>query len=406
MSKPLNILQFCKKIPYPAKDGETLAINAITNGLYKLGHKVTVLAIETPKHKLQTNAFPEYFNSKIKFHSEFVNTDVKFWPALWHLFEGGSYNISRFYHTDINAKLQKIFQNQKFDVVQLEGIYLLPYLPLIRKFCSSNVKVVLRSHNVEFEIWERLAEETQNPLKAWYFGHLARRMKAYELKHINDADALVCITDRDADFFKDFGCKRPTITLPMCVDLAQYPLVDFEKTDFASVFFLGSLDWIPNQQGLIWFLEQVWPIVTAQMPQVKCYIAGRNAPKWLTDMAYWNVEMLGEVPNAVNFMGQKGVQVVPLFSGSGMRVKLIEAMALGKPIVATTTAAEGINCQHQQHILLADEPLPFANALIRVLKNKTYAKKMGLAARQLIENQYNLTDNIAQLARFYYWLLN
>lgn len=142
------------------------------------------------------------------------------------------------------------------------------------------------------------------------------------------------------------------------------------------------------------------------MPQVKCYIAGRNAPKWLTDMAYWNVEMLGEVPNAVNFMGQKGVQVVPLFSGSGMRVKLIEAMALGKPIVATTTAAEGINCQHQQHILLADEPLPFANALIRVLKNKTYAKKMGLAARQLIENQYNLTDNIAQLARFYYWLLN
>lgn len=394
----MKILQLCKKPLHPAKDGEALAIRTITKGLYNAGHEVTVLTLQTAKHPFDKKQLPPSLQKIAHFDSTFVDTKLSSFKAFFNLFSSKSYNIQRFYSVDFERKIIHYLQQTDFDVIHLEGVYLATYIPAIRAHCKA--AIVMRAHNLEFEIWERLAAEQKNPLKKWYLQLLANRMKKFELDSLQLYDGLVPISVVDEAQWKALGYQKACWTMAGSIDLSDYPL-DKAAMDFPSVFFIGSLDWMPNQEGLQWFFEEVWAQVAAVFPKVRCFIAGRNAPDWFLKQQIQNVVFEGEVPNAADFIQSKGVMVSPLFSGSGMRIKIIEAMALAKPIIATSIAAEGIDCHSGENILIADNPQDFAEALIRCLENQGFAEQMGDNARQFVAKEHDTAALIEELEQFY-----
>ncbi len=289
-------------------------------------------------------------------------------------------------------------QATPFDIVHLEGVYLAPYIATIRQ--HSHAPIIMRAHNVEFEIWERLAEEQKNPLKKIYMQLLAKRMKNFEVNSLQNYDGLVPISVKDEAWFKALGYQGKSLTIPASVDLNRYPS-NYTTTEFPSIYFIGSLDWMPNQKGLVWFLDEVWPNLHQQFPKLKIYIAGRNIPQWFAEQNRPNVEIVGEVDNAITFMQSKAIMIVPLFSGSGMRIKIIEAMALGKPIVATSLAAEGIAYESGKDLMIANDAKTYVAHLAKLVQEKNFCTTLGNNARNFIANNHENKVLINRLVDFY-----
>jgi polysaccharide biosynthesis protein PslH len=398
----MRILQLCLRIPYPPKDGGALAVNNLTLGYLNAGHNVRVLALNTKKHHVDLSSLPEWYMEKTRIRAVTVNTDINPFTAFLYLFGNGSYNIARFESSGFEQLLKEVLAQEEFDIVQLESLFMVPYLPVIRQL--SDARVILRSHNVEFEIWKRKAHNATDPLKKLYLKHLARRLEDYEIRHLNAYDAIVPISASDEREFVSKGCRIPLFTAPFGIDLKNYPLREPESPP--TLFFIGSLDWDPNLEGLHWFLENCWPVIHQKVPWLKFRVAGRNMDRKLLNLRAANVEIIGEVDSSLDFIGKNSVMVVPLFSGSGMRIKIIEGMAMGKTIISTSLGAEGIECTHGENILIADSSEEFCTLVEESVTKAETGLRLGSNGRKLVEEKYDNGLITANLLRFYQNLLN
>jgi glycosyltransferase involved in cell wall biosynthesis len=398
----MKILQICSKIPFPPKDGGSIAMNILTHGLIKCGNEVHVLAVNTPKHFIKNEDIDSSYRKQTFYRSVFIDTSVKPVDALLNLFSGKSYNIARFYSKEFEKILIELLSAQQFDIVHLETLWVTPYVEIIRKY--SKAKIVLRSQNVEYSIWERLAEASTNPLKKKYIQLLAKRLKKYEVSMLNKYDGVATITDIDAVSYKNLGCKIPVIHIPFGIDITNYK-EDKLKTEYPSVFHIGAMDWMPNADGVNWFLEKIWTRVQMQHPDLKLYLAGRNMPEWMKQLTIKNVVVEGEVADSHKFINTKSIMIVPLSSGGGMRVKIIEGMALGKTIISTVIGAEGIEYENKKNILIANTELEFIEAINKCVTDKTYSDTICKNARILVENKYDNQKICKKLSDFYETLI-
>ena len=371
----MKILQLTKKFPYPLKDGESIAITNLGKAMHELGCEVTLLSMNTKKHFFDTANLPADFNHYKNIHTVKIDNELKWKDAFKNLFSEDSYHIARFVSEEYENKLATILQQEAFDVIQLETLYLAPYISTIRKY--SNAVVAMRAHNVEHEIWERIAKNTPEVLKKWYLGHLTDKLRRYEIEHLNKYDILVPITERDLQKFKQMGYKNGAKVTPIGVDETQYQpdFTAFEKE--LSISFIGSLDWMPNLEGLKWFLKEVWPQAVQEFPKLSLHIAGRNTPDWIHNLDMPNIKIHGEVPCAATFVNQHPLTVVPLLSGSGMRAKILEGMALGKVVLTTSIGLEGIDARNKREVLLANTSDEFLAAIRYCYEHKDKLSKIG-----------------------------
>ncbi len=381
----MNILQITKKFPWPVKDGEVIGIFNLTTGFAKLGHQVTVLSLNTNKHYFPPGKLPAAVSNLARFEAVDINTDIKAVDAFLNLFTGKSYNIERFYSRRFEQKIAEILSTAKYDLILLEGIYLMRYIEVIRKYSTS--LVALRPHNVEYIIWQRLYKSEANWLKKQYLGLLANRMKQFELTHINLADILLPLSDTDMQIFKENGCSLPYHTFP--IGYVFDKLTESSGNEENAVSFIGGMDWMPNREGVEWFINRVWGNVIAQIPGAKFYLAGRNFPDDIKRLKVPGLVVVGEVDNAQAFILSKSVSIVPLFAGSGMRVKIIEAMALGRVVISTTVGAESLHYTNGKDILIADDETSFAHAIINMLSNNEQRRMIGKNAQQLVADKYD-----------------
>lgn len=381
----MNILQITKKFPWPVKDGEVIGIFNLTSGFFHMGHHVTVLSLNTQKHYFPLEKLPAAISQMASFVAVDINTEIKAVDAFFNLFTDKSYNIERFYSKEFELKLIETLKKSSYNLILLEGIYLMRYIDTIR--AHSNAKVLLRPHNVEYVIWERLYSNEPNLLRKAYLGLLAKRMKSFELKHINLADIVIPVSANDMHLFEQNGLSLPHIALPIGYDFKELPAIDTAEEN--AVGFLGGMDWIPNREGIDWFIAQVWPRVMEKIPGAKFYLAGRNFPDEIKNLRVKGIEVVGEIDNAPEFICSKSISVVPLFAGSGMRVKIVEAMALGRAIVSTTVGAESLEYANGENILIADNADTFAEAIIRVIADNNLRLSLGNKAQQLIRDKYD-----------------
>lgn len=397
----MNILQLTNKMPYPAKDGGAIATLNLSKGFVNAGHKITILTMNTAKHFFDKKDLPTELTSKITFETVYVEASINAKDALKNLFFSKlPYNAVRFIDNNYKNKLINILKSEQFDIVQLEGLYLAPYIETIRKY--STAKISLRAHNIEHEIWKRVSANETNPVKKKYLKVLSNRIKKFEESYINQYDLLVPITDRDLKVLNKMGNNKPAKSSMTGIDISNL-IADTKNIDYPSIFHIGALDWAPNQEGLYWFFNNVWSNLLKIMPDLKLYIAGRNAPENLieTIKKQPNTLYLGEVDDAYKFMNSKAVMIVPLHSGSGMRIKIIEGMALNKTIVSTEIGTEGIPTENGKNILIANSSQEFTGAIEKVLSNRDLFDKIGHNAGKFIKENYDNNTISIELLDFY-----
>lgn len=395
----MKILQVTNKVPYPTKDGGAIACMNLTKGFSHLGHQVTVLAMNTVKHHVHLEEIPENIRELARFKLVDVPARITVLGALFNfIFSRSPYNAVRFIDDKFAKELKKILREEDYDVVQLEGLYVCPYIPLIRK--NSNALIVYRAHNVEYEIWERAADMAKGWVR-FYLRNLSSRIKRFETRWLNTYDVLVPITDRDDELLRQMGNIKPSHVSQTGIDSSAL-IPNARHLEHPSLFHIGSMEWAPNQEGLVWFVENCWPLILEKYPDLHFYIAGRNAPQWLIKkLDKPNIEFLGEVDDAYKFMNSKSIMVVPLFSGSGMRVKIIEGMALGKCVVSTPIGAEGIEVTNGKNILLASKPDEFVREIGRLIEDPELFREVGGNAIGFIHEKFDNLKTSAKLVDFY-----
>ncbi len=396
----MNILILAPKVPYPPIDGGAIATLSLAKSLKNAGNKVTFLAINTSKHKVNIEDIPKELVKELNIKIVEINTKVNLFKAVFNLlFSKLPYNGIRFYNDNYTKVLIKLLKKDNFDLIQLEGLYMSLYLDKIRK--NSKAPVVMRAHNVEHIIWKRNYMFESNFIKKKYYKILSKRVLLLEKYITNKLDACVPISQHDYKVFRSLGIK-----IPMQVAVAgintEHVNDNLRKINYSNVFFIGALDWIPNQEGLKWFVDKVWPKIYDKYPGKNFHIAGRNAPKWIIkNVKKPGVIYHGEIESARDYMEEYGIMVVPLFAGSGMRIKILEGMAAGITIITTSIGLEGINAKNGEEVLLADDENNFIEKICFVFENHDICRNIGQNATEFIRNNYNNLSIAQELTGFY-----
>lgn len=401
----MKILQLCHKPPLPPIDGGCIAIHNITEGLVGRGHDVKVVAIETPKHPVTLAAFPADYLRITRFESVFVDTTPHIGDALRAFLGHRSYQVARFYSKSMVSKLIQILKHETFDIVHLESIYVAPYIRVIR--AHSNAKIVIRLHNIEHKIWERLTENTANPFKKLLYRTNARQLQQYEAKILRRVDGYMPISVPDYQYFHSILPLIPCRTIPFGIDMEHYPVTeDYIPSDRPKLFHIGSMNWSPNVEGIEWFLEDVWPLVLSRHPNLTFTLAGHDIPAKLRSRRDRNLFIAGKVADANHFIAKHDIMLVPLLSGSGIRVKIVEGMALGKVVITTSVGAEGLSVENGKHLFIADTPEEFITAIDKCIVTPDLCTIIGENARNFISIHHNNTLITDKILEFYQQLLD
>lgn len=396
----MNILQICHKPPYPPSDGGTIAMNNVTQGLLRAGHHVRVLAIETPKHKVNNEAMTDTYIAATGFESVYVDTSVSYTAAIKTLFNHKAYQVNRFYSKAFAKKIIEVLKSETFDIVHLESLFTTPYIPIIRQY--SKAKIVLRTHNIEHQIWKRVAKNEKNWFKKWAIRTMSNQLERYECGLSGQIDAYAAISEPDYQFFSSHYSSIPGTILPLGIDIDDYPNDnEYMPSDVPELFHVGSMNWRPNVEGIEFFLNDVWPLVLERFPDITFTIAGRSIPPFIAQRTDKNLIIVGEVASANDFILSKDIMIVPILSGSGVRVKIIEGMALGKTIITTSIGAEGLSVENGKNILVADTPEEFVDAIAKCVNTPDICAILGENARNFVALNHNNEVITHHLTEFY-----
>ena len=384
----MRVLQLTKKVPFPSKDGESMAIRSLASSLISNGVSVDLLSLNTNKHRFSSqldDLDSTLYRSIIMVD---INTDFHLISFLINLLSNIPYQISRFVKKDYEVKLISLLNQNKYDYILLETVYLTPYIPVLKRYSSA--KILLRTHNMEYEIWDRLYNRADWGVSKLLYKWLAYQMFRYESFRLYSVDYLIAISMREFLMFKALYPSLNGIVVPITwvAPKESYHKIFKSNTPNISLFFIGSLDWKPNQEGLLWFLSKVWPLCHAKFPHLSFHVAGRNMPDKIKQMTLDGVIMIGEVNDAASFVNQHDIAIVPLLSGSGMRAKIIEAMALGKVVITTSIGLEGIDAKDTYDVCLADSPEEFVNVIQFLLTHPDQMMQIGINAHHNIMNNY------------------
>ncbi|MBK0384080.1 glycosyltransferase family 4 protein [Pedobacter sp. SD-b] len=394
----MRILMLTNRVPFPADGGYAIVVRNTIEALLGQGCEVHLFSLNTTKHYIDTRDIEDPIFQKIKFLQFKVDNRVKIKDAFFNLFSKQSYNISRFYNPACASRLVHLLKNHPFDIIQFEGLQVTPYLQVVKE--NSEAKLIYRAHNIEYQIWKRLTQQESFIARKIYLGILSKRLKRFEFNILNGFDTIVAISFVDQHFFESLNHDVPVQTLAVALNLENYKN-DYKLSPNKSVGYIGSMDWRPNIEGLDWFLDKVWPNILQLGSGITFHLAGKNIPKQFQIMGDESFIMEGKVDNAIEFISRQHVLIVPLLSGSGMRVKIIEAMALGKCIIATSIAAEGINYHHDRDILIADKSDDFYRQILRCFTDKNLINRIGQGAKKLVEKNHDQNKMGKELLKIY-----
>jgi len=371
----MKILIISHKPVIPTLDGGSLATKKIYLDLKKEYKTVDIIALNT---KNKSSLIKEKNQNQTLFS---INISLNFLKLIMSFLKTRCYQVERFYNNKISDKIIKIIKKKKYDYILFEGVFPSVYLNDIQSKC--NCKIIIRTHNVEHEIWNNLAKNTNNLFKKITYLFLKNQMKKWENYICLKCDFLFCISKNDQLYFnKKIG--RRTGYLPVSFELKKR-----KKPNNFSIFHLGAMDWKPNIEGIDWFLKKVWTNNFKKKNSLKLYLAGKKMPLFLMKKRDKSLIINGTVENAENYMMEKSVMIVPLFSGSGIRIKILEGMSMGIPIITTPKGAQGIEYINKKNILICKDEFDFKNSIIKLKKNKNLFNNISKEGKNLIKNYFS-----------------
>ncbi|QJD96414.1 glycosyltransferase [Mucilaginibacter robiniae] len=399
----MKILLLTHLTPFPQNSGYPIVVGNTIQGLVDSGHQVTLFSLDTKKPNKGNDPKTDALTSQIHYYCHETDTNVSPAQVALSWVNGKLFMIDRYYDAEFERLLIKELQSTTYDIIQFEGLFVTAYLNAVRKVTSS--KLLYRAHHIEYLVWERLAQQKNDPIKRLYLRLMAKRIKKFELQQLKRFDAAAVFTTQDKDLLNGHHPQLPVEILPVGLNLTRYQ-PSWDKTEFPSLFFLGAMDWMPNREGMEWFLDNFVQELTQGDLRVRFYVAGNDIPERFDDYEVMGkIYIQGEVDDALEFVNSKAIMIVPLLSGGGMRVKIVEGMAMQKCIISTSLGAEGINYKHGVNILIANTREEFFRAIKRCISDENYCKDIGHHARLLVEEQHNAASITQRLVTFYQQML-
>jgi len=388
----LNLLFLTPKVPYPPTDGGRIAILEPLRRLSLRGHHITLLSFGSRGHQ-DWAPLTQYCRLEVVEH----DSTNRLLPAVLNLLSPIPYTISKYNSEAMARRMRQFLASEHFNLVQIEHLHMGHYLPIAQEF---NIPILLRQHNVESMLAERFWQNAHGIERLYAWTQL-NKLRHFEAKTCEEADVCLTITDVDAERLHELNARIKTAVVPAGVDTDYYrPMPDLEEPN--TIVSVGSMDWRPNVDAVLWFCDDILPRIERRIPGVKFYVVGKNPPRAVQRLAdRRNVIVTGFVEDVREYFARGTVFVVPLRIGSGMRLKILQAMAMGKTVVSTSMGAEGIRATNGRDILLADGADPFAEHIVRLMTFSKFRGHIGDNARQVANDFYSWSRIVDLLETIY-----
>jgi sugar transferase (PEP-CTERM/EpsH1 system associated) len=295
------------------------------------------------------------------------------------------YNITKYCRPEVRRELRALLQGESYDVIVCDFLVAAGVIP----WDVPTPKVIF-THNVEAAIWRRHYEVATNPIWKAISWQEWRKMEAAERRYLRLADHVLAVSETDRDAFASFLETQKLTVIPTGVDLDYFQPMPVEEIA-NSLVFTGSMDWLPNEDGIAYFVDAILPLIKQQHPEVSLEVVGRSPSRKLQALAEKEktARLTGWVEDIRPFVARGQVCIVPLRIGGGTRLKIFEAMAMAKAVVSTSVGAEGLPVRHGENILLADTPDDFARSVMSLLRDSNQRKRLGTSARALVQERYS-----------------
>jgi sugar transferase (PEP-CTERM/EpsH1 system associated) len=350
-------------------------------------HRVTVFTFYTEQendpHRQLEGLFEPiiYFTIRIPPKPSFQDT----LHYARNLLTGRPYAVAKWLKPEARQRLQELLQNESYDVVICDFLPAFGIVP-----ADIPCPKVLFTHNVEATIWQRHYQTARKPILKMVYWREYRAMSKLERAYAQSADHVLAVSEPDRSFFGRIVGDEKISLIPTGVDVDYFqpqPAAEAANT----LVFSGSMDWLANEQAIFFFEEQILPRIRPRVPDVSLLVVGRDPSPRLRELAVRQpaIKVTGTVEDVRPHMAKASVYVVPLLVGGGTRLKIYEAMAMGKTIVSTRLGAEGLDVKDGENIIFADDPAGFADCVVQSLQQPEQRSKMGAAARRWVTENYS-----------------
>lgn len=401
-----RILFLSQVLPYPPDAGPKVRSYYVLRYLAQR-HQVTLLAFTRPDDTAEAVAHLREFCEEVitvPIHRSRVKDIL---TLMVSILAGDSFTIRRDTVPAMVQKMDELIRSGKFDAIHADQLWMAQYALRARRYAGQNGKdrplLVLDEHNACFQIIQRLASGERNPIMRLVLEREWRALRRYEARVCTQFDRLITVTAEDREILQGLveqqqssgqALQMPILTIPICVDTqAIQPVAG--GAGLKDVLHLGTMFWLPNVEGVMWFAQQAWPQVHASLPEASFTIAGKNPPAEVKalegkkgDGSDSGIHVLGYVADPAPLLSGAGAFIVPLLSGGGMRVKIVDAWRWGLPVISTRIGAEGIEYQEGENVLIADQPAEFAAAVVKVLCEPDLAQRLRQNGRRWVETHY------------------
>jgi len=384
----VKILEITTRLPYPPTDGGKLVTFSIVKYLALRGHDITLICFGDKVKKV-----PE-LEKYCKLITIRKNIKTNVMSLLFNLFLDIPYGPSKYHSRIIGEKINNEIKRNIYDIIQLDHLHTAYYGPFIKK--KYNLPVILQEHNIENMIMKRYYENQKNIFVKSYAYLQYKKLYKYESKICEIFNRCFMITKIDEKIIKDMNSNIKTSVVPAGVDTSYFYPIKLRKEEFSLVS-VASMNWLPNIEAINWFCKEVLPLVKKKIPKIKLYIVGKEPPNSIRNLANHNVFITGFVKDVREYIAKGQIFIVPLKTGSGMRIKILNSLAMGKAIVSTSVGCEGIEVTDGENIFIADSKEEFTEKILCLLNNESKRKRLGENGLKLVKKKYRwekIVENI------------
>jgi polysaccharide biosynthesis protein PslH len=310
-----------------------------------------------------------------------------------NLFSLRPYSMKKYCRPEAAAALRELLRAEKYDVIICDFFLTGGVIPW-----ELGYPTILFTHNVEAQIWLRHCQVSKNPVWRAVSWREYKTIARLETRYVREATSVLAVSENDKELFSACIPREKITVVETGVDV-DYFRPAREQEQAHTLVFTGSMDWMPNEDGIVWFVDNILPLIRAEIPQVELLVVGRRPSKRLEELGRTpGIRVTGTVDDIRPYLATGAVYVVPLRIGGGTRIKIFEAMAAGKAVVSTRLGAEGLPVTNGEDIVLADEPREFAERVVGLLRNETERSRLGEKARTLVEEKYSWSSVAGRLS--------
>lgn len=385
----MKCLYITSKPIYPIVDGGCFAMDSFIKLLSASGIEFEHIAIATQKHPFDQNTYPKGINVQ----SVHIDTTVKPLEALKYLIKKGAYNVERFHSDKVLETIQQTISRSSFDFIILDSLYSTTYLSSLKKIFKG--KIYLRSHNCEAQIWYDLAENEKHLPKSIYYRKLAKDLEKYECEVLKNVDGILAISPEDLELFRSLHSSINACVIPVHVDVKKLE----NKLETNKIFHIGNMDWTPNVEAVDRLIG-IFNRIRSKNNNLTLHIAGKHSDTTFDSQPAKGITVDGFVEDIQSYAEDHGILVSPIASSSGVRIKILEMMSLGVPIITTNAGARGLFPNGKSVIRIQDSDEEIGTSILELSSKPEELRKMSESAVAYIREYHSLEKISSDLKRF------